>query len=539
MKLNLKKLLSLLLAACMAFSLFACGSTEDNSSKENSEKPEPAVRTDDDRFTDVKTAVTTTDAYVGPLTMVVSVDTKQTSPDWETGEPTTYSMTMNGKASLNPATNAYYTTSTNTSKYGEEEESSTNVEKVFAANGNNYLYEKNESIPASDWDYEEYTQMLPRSVAGFYDMATGETRIVTTAIMGGAVLADNYKELVSAYANVFPAAVANTIAQADANEDDTFNEAEGDLLEATPIITLVEENNVITLSIISEIKTVDASEEGNSMVEILFTRQLSVKDGKISSVLLEMTMNVSSTMPAEEGEEPVTQILQGVDISMGYTMDYTFDQAGYDAIAVTLPDADEITVETQNYDKDLTVMFGDVAYKTSLTSYAWEPSIEDAFSNLSTSIESNFNDGALTIEGLYLDKELTTPLNPATMTEDEYFALETIYAKYTIAEGYFMYVQEEVEESDLSKPYQIVMGDLSSFDEGSYSSPYIEAVASYADGFMIEEREGATIWINGVQTTESSFTPVSGTIYRIVLKTTLTDATFTVTHLTGLMGLLM
>ena len=539
MKLNLKKLLSLLLSAGMAFSLFACGDAQDNDSKDSTQTPEPAVRTDDDRFTDVKTAVTTTDAYVGPLTMVVSVDTKQTSPDWETGEPTTYSMNMSGKASLNPATNAYYTTSTNTSKYGEEEESSTNVEKVFAANGNHYLYEKNESIPASDWDYEEYTQMLPRSVAGFYDMATGETRIITTAIMGGAVLADNYKELVSAYANVFPAAVANTIAQAEVNEDDTFNEAEGDLLEATPIITLVEENNVITLSIVSEIKTVDASEEGNSMVEILFTRQLSVKDGKISSVLLEMTMNVSSTMPAEEGEEPVTQILQGVDISMGYTMDYTFDQAGYDAIAVTLPDADEITVETQNYDKDLTVMFGDVAYKTSLTSYAWEPSIEDAFSNLSTSIESNFNGGALTIEGLYLDKELTKPLDPATMTEDEYFALETLYAKYTIADGYFMYVQEDVEENDLSKPYQIVMGDLSSFDEGSYSSPYIEAVASYADGFMIEEREGATVWINGVQTTETSFVPESGKIYRIVLKTSLTDATFTVTHLISLMGLLM
>ena len=267
----------------------------------------------------------------------------------------------------------------------------------------------------------------------------------------------------------------------------------------------------------------------------IMNRSCTVTNGKISAVSL--------TVDALDNVETSTS--QNMEAELSYSIEYAFDQAGYDAITVTLPAEEEISVEVQDYSTKIVVMFGDIPCNTAISSYADEPSVEDALSNLASNLESNYESGSwddngeyqavktLTIEGLYLDKEFTQPLDAANMTEDEYFALETIYAKYTLADGYFMHCNDYKEESMLSKPFQIVaLGGLFSGSGNDYSYASVDSIESYADGFTFDEGYNG-VWVNGVQTTETSFVPESGASYHIVYKMITTDEDITVFDLIG------
>ena len=546
---KMKKLLSLLLAISMAVSFTACmdnenttDGSEPNSPTEStqpesgatSEDPNPAERTDEDRFADFKASVTATQAYAGPLTISATMSSSQSYIDPEMDEEEMMGNTMTAKTSFDPASKLSYIIESSESVYGEEKETTVETGKLFKSGDSFYYYDKAVATPASDWNnYESYTKLHSRS-SYFEDMKEDADIVYfTEMIIGGAMLADTYAELTSAYSTVYTTALDNFFDQIDEEE---FNPSEGDAVAIAPTVTIVEENGSITLNITTTLEITNASEEDpTEIMSAIMNRSCTVTNGKISAVSL--------TIDAVDNVETSTS--QNMEAEMSYSIEYAFDQAGYNAITVTLPAEEEISVEVQDYSTEIVVMFGDIPCNTYISSYADEPSVEDALSYIVSNLESNYELGSwddngeyqavktLTIEGLYLDKEFTQPLDAANMTEDEYFALETIYAKYTLADGYFMHCNDYKEESMLSKPFQIVaLGGLFSSSENDYSYASVDSIESYADGFTFDEGYNG-VWVNGVQTTETSFVPESGASYHIVYKMITTDEDITVLDLIG------
>jgi len=566
-----KKFLSLLLATLMACGMFACGGGNDSSvdstpsgspSSENAqpdnsgetsdsgeasdggEQGGPVEKTDDELYALVKEAVTATQAYTGAVTATAA--TKMVE-----GEG--MSSIMSGKYSFDPATKLSYVTEESESEYKmpQEEETSedttqknvsSTTSKVFKSGDAYYSYDK--SVGSSMWsNYESYTLLHERSSS----LEVGEDMdigFIVSMVAGGVFLADTYTELTSAFDTTYEAAIANTIAAAKEDaEDGGFNAEEGDKLGATPTVTIVEEDGAVTLTISSLVEMTDAGEDGSQIMKLLMDRSFTAKEGKISEVALAINVDMTMSYPAEDSAEPLT-MSQKMEMEMSYAVEYAFDQAGYDAITVTLPAEEEISVETMDYGKSLTVMFGDVAMDEYISSYAETPSYADALNGMKSSIEQQFTEGSyndqggyeevqlLTIEGFYLDKELTKPLDPTALTEEEYYALETVYAKYTVAEGYFIYSSEYEDVEQYSKPYQIVMGV--GFG-ASYASAMLQIyrVSDYESGYNVYPGEGETVLLNGVQLEETSFVPESGKTYLVVYKSVMTDADVTILDLVG------
>lgn len=541
--LKLKKVFALLLASAMCVSMAACGGESDTSTGGDSTTSEaPAVRTDETRFEELRAAVEATNAYNGDLTVDFTQRYESVYPNWQTGEPTTYGSTTAGRASCDSTNKVYYSTYSGTDVQGTETSAYTSATKLFNQNGVSYLYENSASTPADEWsDYETYTQLLPRSVEENVSDLNYVLSWLTSVIVGNAFLADSYAELTSAYSTVYSEALANTIADGKADEEDPFNEAEGDLMIATPTVTIADgENGEVSLTIKTVMKALNVSADGSAMnADYTIVSSLSAKDGKISSIGLDSGYLMVSTAPAEDSAEP-TVTTQSMSEAIEYDIAYSFDQAGYDAIAVTLPAEEEISVETEYYGKNITVMLGDVANETYISSYAETPSAADALSSIDSSLESNYTQddwstgeyvkiAPLTVEGLYTDKELTKALDPSAITDEEYFALETLYAKYTFDENYFAVSTDYEEDYQLSKAYRIVMTEGYSY--GYQSSPTFYAVADFAEGYELEE--GYTAIVNGTAVTGATLTVEGGKLYNVVYTEVITDADITLEHLIG------
>lgn len=554
--LNWKKLFSLFLASAMACSMVACdflNSNEESSGKSDSEtstpttSEAPATRTNDELFADVKAAAEATKAYDGAVTLLAGMYMEQQESD-ESEEDGLYgySVAMEGKASYDKQTNLFYTNSSNTYDYNGEKQTSVYTEKAFVENSNFYLYEKSSQIPADEWsDYESYTKTSPQSISSEIESPNEEFFTLIDEVLGGTLLADSYTELVSAYDTVVPVALQNTIATGDPAFD--INPEEGNTLDLEPTITITEEEEgEITLSFLIDVDYTNTYEDVSTTNKLLVTRAISVKDGKISAISVGVQLQANNVAPSEDGSETTTEITQITNITMSYEVDYAFDQAGYDAIAVTLPSEDEIAKETYDYSKDIVVMFGDLPYSTYISSYAEEPTAADALAGLAETIEFNFATSdwstgeyveikTLSIEGLYLDKEFTQPLNPETITDEEYFALETVYAKYTLTDGYFIYYETSEFNIDLSKPFLITLGTST---EEYYGYLNVDSVENYEEGYSFSNSENQTVYVNGEQVTEEFFMPESGETYVITYKATLTDENFTLSYLLWIMNII-
>ena len=533
---KMKKLSALFLATIMSFGMAGCivsegtsdNGTSDNATSENgtSENTPSATKTDETLFTELKTAIAATDAYAGAITISGDMKNQQIASDPSTDETESMEQHITAKASSDPASKLYYMIESSENSYADETESIVATEKLFKSGNDYYHFQKSQSTSTDAWDnYEEYTKVSANSDYFNIDDSIDMSSFFGMAI-GGTCLADTYAELTSAYSTVYTSAMDNFFAQMDEEE---FNPEEGDSLSVTHDVAISETNGEITLSIILNYAVTDIGEEGTQIVSAVMSRSVSVKNGMVSVVSIAVTMDMEASY--DIGEESITQ-KQTQIMEMDYAIDYAFDQAGYDAISVSLPSEEEILVEEDSYNKAVTLMLGDIDITTEMNSSV---SFEDAISKAITHLEEDLNDynyeanKKFTVEGIYYDKEFTQAIDPATITEEQFFALDTIYVKYTLAEGFFMHCTDYKDVEQYSKPYQIVMSqDLYSY--GYYRRPSVESVSDYEEGIAYEEGYDI-VSVNGVQTTESSFVPVAGGCYNIVYTTVATDADVTILDL--------
>lgn len=129
-----------------------------------------------------------------------------------------------------------------------------------------------------------------------------------------------------------------------------------------------------------------------------------------------------------------------------------------------------------------------------------------------------YDETIVMIDGWYYDETCTQKINFSTLSFEEYLALETVYGKFSMADGYALIVESYERIYDHSEAYQVVFTRGLSEDRNSSIRLY-----EIGEGNTnIYDRGGYDhMTVNGVEC--ESFTYESGTVYIVVLKEKITD----------------
>lgn len=514
MKTVFKKLSALSLAFVLCISATAC--LEDVSNNAPSFEEELC-------FNRLRAALIATQAHKGDLTVSTEQTQTVSSTDTRTSVPLSTSAQSKRVFSRYAEPYVYYYTQTDSMADPDGTTTDNSVtQKGFMENGGYYSYTK-EDYPSINYTQETYTKLLPRNAKkGFEDF---NFSYALSALAGNTFSPlNNYESLKNAYETVYTAVETKTLAELSKEDDDPFNKEEGDELSVNATLSLTNgENGEDSLSIKSTLSVKNVNEDGtqeNTRCEI--TRSFTAMNGKLHTVSLTTDMKTSETAPAKNGETPETTEYQTTS-STTYTLDYSFDQAGYDKIATSLSSANNVNEEKEDYKKEIRVFFDNVSMICEPSSTLHQPTVSDALENLTLSIESNFIDSSylVKINGLYTDKELKNPVNTA-MSDEDYFNLDTLYANYTIADGHYALQTSSESVYNLSEPYKAVLGDLSLFDADDYPAQFYVYPCEEQMDCTEGVNEEAEMFVNGAKATE---TPVfeSGKTYSVVFKYSYTD----------------
>ncbi len=485
MKKKLVSIMALSLCLSMGMGVMAsCFNNEDpNSGSSPVSTPTPDPLTDDEILAKVGAAYLASMAYDGAFTVNMSTTNKDLSSSEE--DSYVYATTM--YASLDPATNRIYQEqiSENYSMvakifkngdtyysymkdiYNEEESEEPKVEEMYKALSNEYVvYQTKDTAIASLFDGDMFMEIEPilniESVAEFNDAL--ET-----------IMADRLAAL-----------------------------PEGTTGSGEMKIVCTENADSCVVEIIMGTQ-MTTTEEGVTQTHMNQTISFTEKDGKLAAFAVNMETIMEMTMDAEEGGEPVTQ-KSGYSQETSFEFTYTFDQAKYDSVEVTPPEGLEIE---EDYSRDFKVVINGIENEDAANGYgetvqeAMEQACWDAMSDLGNA------DGLDVV--WYKDEACTEAINLETLTAAEYYAIDTLYGKATLKDGYAFLIAEEtvVAADDLPEAYKIFFNLIFSGSNEKYLY-VVEAGEVYFEG-----DEDATIYLNGTPATEESFMAESGQTYNV------------------------
>jgi hypothetical protein len=417
----------------------------------------------------VMQAIDATNAYKGSFTM--DGDIKDTRS----------SATV--KMSVDTTNKVYFYSNEYTGSYGGEEYSGTMADKIFKQADTYYLYSA----------YDE--------VAAYYRLnaAQVDDKLDNSSMEG---IAEGISFLPKQVASVdaFNAAFAEVFADSKAAQAAAGSEADGSFA-----ITCTDTGDVYTVAMVLSME-VDIGEM--DALGISMDMKMSAEGGYITEVVSKQVISIT------RGEETIEESSE-----MSYKISYTFDQAGYDAIEVTLPSDVQDKEEETYYKKSLDVVINGATAKNTWMS---GETMQDAV--------ASFLDNDWEYEGMnvtwYTDEACTKVLT-ADITENEMAALETLYGKATLKDGYAFVITEKttVCAEDVSDAYKLVFTTLDMLEVGVSKS--IEAVYG---AFNVEERTGG-VTVNG-ETVEftaedegrKSMTATAGETYVVKYTKTYTKA---------------
>ena len=389
------------------------------------------------------------------------------------------------KMSVDATNKLYFYTNAYTGSYGGEEYSGMMEDKMFKQADTYYLYNA----------YDEEATYYRLNAVQVDDELDNSS-------MEGIAEGINFLPKQVASVDAFNAAFAEVFADSKAAQA-----AEGSEADGSCAITCTATGDVYTVAMALSME-VDMGEMG--ALAISMDMKMSAEDGYITEVVSKQVM--SMTMGEETMEE---------SSEMNYKISYTFDQAGYDAMEVTLPD----NVEDKEEE-------GDNYYNTYCETVINGASGKDAWiggENVQDAIAS-FLDNDWQYEGMnvtwYTDEACTKALT-ADLTEAEMDALTTLYGKATLKDDYAFVITEKttVCAADVTDAYKLVFSTLDMLDLGASKS--IEAVYG---AFSVEEKAGG-VTVNG-ETVEftaedegrKSMTATAGETYVVKYTKTYTKA---------------
>ena len=387
------------------------------------------------------------------------------------------------KMSVDTTNKLYFYTNAYTGSYGGEEYSGMMEDKMFKQADTYYLYNA----------YDEE--------ATYYRLNAAQVdEELDNSSMEGIAEGINFLPEQVASIDAFNAAFAEVFADSKAAQA-----AEGSEADGSCAITCTATGDVYTVAMALSME-VDMGEMG--ALAISMDMKMSAEDGYITEVVSKQVM--SMTMGEETMEE---------SSEMNYKISYTFDQAGYDAMEVTLPSDVQDKEEETYYNKSLdAVINGAMAKSTWMSGETMQGAVTDFLAR----------DWAY--EGMnvtwYTDEACTKALT-ADITESEMAALNTLYGKATLKDDYAFVITEKttVCAADVTDAYKLVFSTLDMLDLGASKS--IEAVYG---AFSVEEKAGG-VTVNG-ETVEftaenegrKSMTATAGETYVVKYTKTYTKA---------------
>lgn len=300
----------------------------------------------------------------------------------------------------------------------------------------------------------------------------------------------------AAYAKVF----ADSAAEIAAGTEDEESEYYGYTASGSATVSAVETADgayVLTTKMTMEM----SSSVENMTVTYMQETVVTAKDGKI--IGLKETDEETETKKISDTETQTN--IEKDEIT--YTVSYTFDQAKYDGVSVTLPETVE---EDEYYSSGFNLVInGKESY---YYEYVSGDSVAEAVGYLPgrvlSSIGATAEDATVT---LYKDAAYTQALDGTNMTEADFYALEKVYAKVElIKEGYALIsrVTSYTCASDVTEEQKLIFGEMLDYSYGT-SVKLVEVKNP------IDMPENVKVYINGTEYAGDTFTAESGETYEI------------------------
>ncbi len=489
-----KKWLSVLaLAMCfsMGVSMFAGCKDKDgdkggNSGSQSSEQSgggnesdggnqEEQPLTKDEIYAEVMKAFETTMQYQGVLTVDAMIKSANVRPQGSSGT------IMSGKVSLNPTDKLIYTQMSMEQSENELSMKMETIEKAFKEGDSYYRYEKQSSI-----DTEEPMAMEAyyRVTDAYLDDMFSETNL--SGMLGDVEMLPTGVQSIDALNAAFAEVFADSKAQVEAGTADEESEWYQHVADGSYVILCEEAGDVLSVTMSMDMEVA----EGDDVRTLLRELKLVTEGGYITEYSMK---SIEGRTWYEASEDPeVTEPVEQHRLSereMSYKFAYTFDQAGYDAIATTLPaEVEDMKEEkVEGYHRYVNIVINGIDMNG--------PSFDG--DDVQSAVASFFQGGEGYYYGMnvtwYTDEACTKPLTVEIM-EAELNALETIYGKATAEEGFALVIEKNPSEyaADVTDAYKLVMSIL---DDG-YEYSYIRA-AEVEDTLNFYEEKGVVIKVNG------------------------------------------
>ena len=234
------------------------------------------------------------------------------------------------------------------------------------------------------------------------------------------------------------------------------------------------------------------------------------------------------------GEE-IGKVEQGMVIE--YDISYAFDEAGYNAMEVTLPE-DPSAIEEYVSNKEIKFVVG-----SSTRGYVWSDEYESVGEILAAGaaeIEGRYDTQynpeteesikLVTVKGFYKDAAMTEKIDES-MTMEGLLALDYVYADVEVAEGYALVDYTTKKDDQISRDYQIVYsGSFYGYSAEMSGMGIQQAGSPVTFSYTPEGTRDFKVLVNGVETDADSFIPESGKVYVVTYVEITQDKDLGITH---------
>lgn len=526
-KLSCLRVIALVLMLSMCLGLAACagdnadennqGSESSSNSENNNENNNENKLTGDEAlFASLKDAFNATKTYEG----AISCNATQAQGN-KSGEEND-KMLASIDFSFDSATSRYFQ-KTNVD-YGEGNKYNI-VFKGFVQSEKFYTYES--------YDYGESTEenysLHPNSESIIDDISDAHPSSILPQVAEGLFLVNNFAELKSSFDSTHKKLLENETAYMKSEG----SLADGETLTLSPTVSITEKDGVITLTVSSAV-TASSIKDGDYQTKNLVgsvVRSVSAKDGKIVSC------KVSFTAVGDEIYEEKTTS-QEISFDIDYNFSYSFNEAAYNAISVTLPsNPDDITVVKE--EKTITfVILGDeneYNFSEDTTPKSFFDMISDEVAYWYTASMSGSSMGgnsSVQVKGFYKDDKFTQKIDENISAAD-LLAIDTIYVELKIPDGYALVQESTDTENAFSLAYQVVTFDMfgAEYSYSENSMLYdVNVKPSITLEYTPERDESHKVLVNGVETTAEALTLESGKIYVIEYVAVIQDKDLGLSH---------
>ncbi len=479
------------LCLCMG-AMVGCGDNKNNSSSSSSPK-EPLTK--DEILAEIGDAYAATKAYKGGYT--VTGTSKSEYKDFTDEEAEVY----NGTLELTADTNQKLV------YYKEAGEEGYELQKLLK-NGTDYIMYSEDKSGEEDAE-EDYEKVTEAYAAYYINEYYSYENIIDRYISAEMFEIESIDAYNSAYAKV----IADSVAEINAGTADETSEFYGCKDPACTVsFTAVETEDgayVFTQTMNMQLTTPDyeSEEEEKAVTASTISKTVvTAKDGKLTGM-----QEIEETTRTKQISDTETQTYVYKDETT-YTVSYTFDQAKYDSVSVTLPE----TVESRNYySKDVTVLVNGMEFDTytGFRGSTIQGAVNYLVSNVKNQLNASEENATVT---LYTDAGYTKALDGATLTEAELYAIETVYAKVELKEGYALLNQmmSNAFGADVTAEQKTVFAMM--MGAGWQRGLHVTPVANpYPVGSQATQMDATKVLVNGVAYTEAELTMESGETYTV------------------------